>query len=316
MKQETLFKAIGEIDDAIIWEAKNPEVHRRAGRRFGWREGLIAAAVTVLCLATAWAVATGAGVRFVSVKEQKQAALTGAQDFGVDIVPGAHFSETSQQTVDEYLRDLTGSLAGELGMNGKCSWREAVGAATIEQAEDPAFLKWDHFLYAQAIPTLSAMGDLQDDFHPDLSYLERMLTPVDGTFVYAVDTRRPCGNADVLQEVHAAPGGDEEVFDIWAQGTYRTASGGVLTVGFDYLPTLRQGELMVSADSYAFKEQVTSADGTVFELFQVGSNVYGYLYLPHGSVSITGVGCTREEIRAQIQHLDLGDIPAVFSTGR
>lgn len=313
MKQEALLRAIGEIDEEMIWAAKKPT--ERRGMRRSVRVGLIAAAAAALCLATAWAVVSGAGVRLVDREDQERMALTGAEEMGVDIVPGAHFSDMDQQTVDEYLRDLTRGVAGEIKQNGRCTWREAVGAMTIEQAEDPDFIKWDHFLYAEAIPTFSAIGERQNDFHPDLSWLERTLTPVEGTFIYAVDTRRPRGSADPWEEVHAEPGGDEEVYDIWAQGTYRTASGGALTVSFDYLPTLRQSELMLSADSYDFREQVTSADGTAFELFGVGSNVYGYLYLPHGNVNLTGVGCTREEVRQQIEHMDLGDIPAVFSVG-
>lgn len=313
MKKEGLFRAIGEIDEEFIQEAKEPAA--RKGTRKSLRVCLIAAAAATLCLATVWAVASGAGVRFVDREDQRRMALTGGEELGVDIVPGAHFSDKDQQTVDEYLRDLTRGLAREIEMNGKCSWREAVGATTIEEAEDPDFIKWDHFLYAEAIPAFSAIGERQDDFHPDLTWLESSLTPVEGTFVYTVDTRRPCGSADPWEEVHAEPGGDEEVWLIWAQGTYRTASGGALTVGFGYLPTLRQSELMVSADSYELHEQATSADGTVFDLFQVGTNMYGYLYLPHGNVNFMGVGCTWEEMREQIEHMDLGDIPSVFSVG-
>jgi len=313
VKRETLFQAIGEIDEEFIREAKEPTGGRDARRSL--RVCLVAAAAAVLCLATVWAVASGAGVRLVNREDQERWALTGSEELGVDIVPGAYFSDMDQQTVDEHLRDLTRSIAGELKMNGKCTWREAVGAATIEEAEDPDFIKWDHFLYAEAMPALSTMGEWQDDFHPDLSYLESTLTPVEGTFVYAVDTRRPCGSEEPWGEVHAEPGGDEEVYNIWAQGTYRTASGGALTAGFTYLPTLRQSELMVSGDSYELHEQAASADGTVFELFQVGTNIYGYLYLPHGNVNLIGVGCTREEVLEQIEHLDLGDIPVVFTVG-
>ena len=303
MKQETLFRAIGEIDETMIREAADPTVRRSTGRR-GWRAGLIAAAAALLCLATAWAVAGSSGVRlFDSWEEMMSAPEDVAKGYTVrgDVTPA------KDVTAEQMIRDVIEAVRHVADWSNK---------AVLNDEEEPSLVT---FHYVDTPRSLTDAVALQDVFHPDLSYLERTLAPVEDTFCHARGTWRSPRSGDYTGMYHEAQQEDETLYEESVWGVYHTESGGVMWLSIGYLrqpdgdePT---HEKLIYSDSFDFREQATTADGSVMQFFGTGNLISGMLTLPYGEVELSCAGCTREEVLDQIEHLDLGDIPMVFTVG-
>ncbi len=144
-----------------------------------------------------------------------------------------------------------------------------------------------------------------------MSYLEASLTGVEESFLCL--TARGSGLVWAAgQEDNPEPRA-RELFQSEVRGCYRTDSGGCFQLSFIYRPAMPFGPTWFIGESITRQEVVRSADGTEFDVAQAGNWIIASAVFRYGEVVIYGVDTGWDEVADQIAHLDLGDVPAVFS---
>lgn len=310
MTNKQLLLALGGLDDATVAAAHEPKLR---GTRRPLQTALIAAAVAVLCLTVAWAGVNSYRARFASSKEEwweKFPATENCRSFyyGMDTLPACSADDETASHV-ETARDL-------IRRSGEC---DRTSGSFYRRTEDGrmedtgAGYDWDLVRRAYEMPSLSAMRQFQNDYHPDVRYLESTLEGVEGSFLYV--TERGDGRIWGAGQEDDPVLFTDQMFELQARGCYRTPSGGSFELMFDYYPILRWGPSWFVGETITLRDTVQSADGTTFDMAQAGDWIIADAIFQHGYVSIVSVGATVEEVTDQITHLDLGDVPAVFSVG-
>jgi len=315
MKREELLRAVGEIDEELIWGAKNVNrPHRRPLRAV-----LIAAAVAALCLTVVWGVSaaiTSYRARFVKTEEgywyseEKKLGMNPTY-FDVDVFydraedPAWRADSHAEAVADNgrYYAEMVGTR--DTYHYGDKLERTQSGEIVIVETTQR---HWDVVTDSGGgMAKLADMGQYEEYFHPDVNYLEATLTPVEGSLGYYSET-----GSCYMGGTEICP---EQLFRMSVTGDYRTPSNGVLSVIIDYMPAEGFGPTIYVGDRISRREVVKSTDDTQFDVLQVRDIVVAEAVFPYGHVLIYGLQCTWDEVVDQITHLDLGDVPAVFSTG-
>lgn len=312
MTSKQLLLALGELDDNTVSDAREP---MRRGIRRPLRTALIAAAAAVLCLSVAW------GVTTVINSQRARFVKTGDEFWQSDEVRNqlhpTYFdvNELPDWKAADYLKNAPMNAQHCADLAGQpTEWNAAFlkrETADDEGVEDGG-THWDLIMDGGGMPTFSAMGAYEESFHPDVSYLESTFTPIDGSFYYISET----GSGRIWDAEENIKYYPEQLFQLMVGGGYLAPSGGFYGIAFDYLPAMGIGPTIYVGDGIARREVVKSADGTEFDVIQIRDIVIAEAVFPYGHVFIHGIQCTWDEVVDQIAHLDLNDVPTVFSTGK
>lgn len=312
MTSKQLLLALGELDDNTVSDAREP---MRRGIRRPLRTALIAAAALILCVTAVWgAKATINSQRARFAKTREDAWQNGLEENMVCMFSDYHTDEFPKRTAEEWIANRAATTKEDLAWsgqqtscNGGLSYREKNG----ELVETGASYSWDLIAHAEAMPSLSAMGQYQDLYHPDVSYVESTLVPVEDSFIYWTES----GSGIVNTSEHDTEYKPEQLFSVQLSGCYRLPSGGAFELMFDYYPAMPVGSPWFIGDNIILRDIVKSADGTEFDLVQFDNWIIAHASFIHGDIIIYGIDATVDEVVDQITHLDLNDVPAVFSTG-
>lgn len=310
MKQEDLLRAVGEIDEELIWNAKKERKHHRRPLVVA----LVAAAAVILCLSTAWAGVIVYRAGFVKAEdgfhsEQRTPYGYISSNYYTEEMPkhtADEMAEISAKHGQEFM-EMSGQHTEE---NGGYVRRDKSG----ELVDTGAGYAWDLIFDANILPSMSAVGQYQDYYHPDVSYMESTLIPVEGSFVYFTENGSGSvwGPPEDGKQSETKP---EQLYRASVWGAYRTASNGTFVLMLDYQPAMPFGPAWFIGDNITLRDTVKSAGGTEFDLVQADNWLIAHATYLHGQIIIYGIDCTVDEVVEQITHLDLGDVPTVFNTG-
>ena len=313
MTDKQLLLALGELDDDVIAAAHEPlrkKLHRPL------RVALIAAAIAVVSLTVAWGAVAGYRAIFLKTEAEYWNSAERKNDLQPTYFNVDEFSNVIEQPgwrAEPHAEGMAGNgqfCADQVGQQYTYSVRDKL--AREEDGEivvvEPSNSNWYVTVNdGGGMPSLSAMEQYEPYFHPDVSYLESTLTSVDGSFCFYSET----GSCYTF-EAKTLP---DQLYRLFTIGGYRTASKGTFDITFDYMPAEGIGPTIYVGNSIARQEVIKSADGTEFDVFQVRDVIIAETVFPYGHVLIHGLQCTWDEVADQIAHLDLNDVPAVFSTG-
>ena len=308
MTSKQLLLALGELDDHTVAAAHEPM--RKVIRR-PLRAALIAAAVVALCLTVAWAAVTGYRARFAATREEWRDNFSGdGMHFVIDLDQAA--TEVNADDEVASLVEAAQELVDRSGASEQYSTSFQRRGEDGKLVETGAGQEWELTMLAERMPSLSSMKQYQRVYYLDVNYLESTLSPVEGTFL----CRCQRGDARIWSDWQKD---DPKVFtdqtyELQIRGAYRTASGGGFSLMLGYFPWRLWTETWYIG-TIPFRDAVKSADGTEFDVVQSGNTILADAIFRHGYVCIRAFDCTWDEVVDQITHLDLGNVPTVFSTG-
>lgn len=248
MKQEDLMKAMNGADDALIEEA-----HASVRKRRVLPKVLIAAAVAAALTVTAAAAGLLRVELFTDWKEAEERLNEGAD---VD----AHGTYG-------WYRDtapvFTGDEAENVGKEGAERAIEIMLKKDGLQSDETDGDTWNRYItfdggYYFAADDLTTLVKNDKGFCADFSYLDEVATPVDGTVCLYRETL-PISE-DPAEWLHQG----------YCNATYRMQDGGALWVNISVRDGNGGGVTAVYAESFAFDEEIKSADGISFRFFGTG----------------------------------------------
>lgn len=291
MKQEDLLNAMNGIPDELLHEAHQKAAQTK--KRSTLRKGLIAAAIAACLAITAFAIAPKF-VRLVNTWEEVEADMEQQlKQYG-----DAHGSDMSVIENEVW----SGEKAAEVEIDTIAKWIDRIDkdrryeilsdetdASTGARKLIYSTLGHPGALYTAENVTALLKHDAR--FDADFSYLEQIGTPVSGT---------------LLLEQYFRPYSSED--EPWSEvaslnGTYRTPSGGAITLGVGAYEDTVQRTTAVYSPSFAFEDTVTSADGVDFTIFGLPSGrIFAETFKGHVGMSFIAFACPREEVEDIISH--------------
>lgn len=314
MTSKQLLLALGELDEFTVAAAHEPV---RRGIRRPLRVALIAAAALILCLTAVWGATTAINsqrARFA--KTNQEAWQLDRGDYTGYIFSDYYPELFPEMTADAWIASRAPTTESTLAMSGQhihVSGSFYKRTESAQLVDTGAGYGWDLVHQAEAMPSLSAMGQYQDLYHPDVSYAESTLTPVENSFT--CETGTGSGFVWGPGQEHHPEIKPEQLYSVQLSGCYRLPSGGAFNLTFDYYPAMPVGPAWFIGDGIPLRDTVKSADGTEFDLVQFDNWIIAQAAFIHGQIIIYGIDATVDEVTEQITHLDLGDVPTVFSTG-
>jgi len=309
MTSKQLLLALGELDDSVVTAAREsvPKCSRRPIRAV-----LIAAAAAALCLTAVWGAVTGYRAHFSGSTDEFWREFPGTED-GISsqfFMDGLSEYDADAQTeiALENVRSLVDRSGQSFHFDGSFVKRGENGAMINTGSFD-----WTLVRNAEIMPFLGAMDKYQKYYHPDVSYLESSLTPVEESFLCLITKGKGLVWAEGQENnPEQLP---KQLFSVEARGCYYTDSGGCFQLAFHYCPAMPLGPAWFIGENITFPGNILSADGTEFDVAQMDNWIIASAAFHHGWVTIYGVDMTLEEVADQIVHLNLGDVPSVFSSG-
>ena len=249
MKQEDLMKAMNGADDALIEEA-----HASVRKRRVLPKVLIAAAVAAALTVTA-AAAGLFGVRlFTNGQEARQAMDEQADEYGY----GTMWQRDSALV---FTREEAVKAANEVA-------ERAIEIRLCKDGlrdDESGGATWNRHMtfdggYYYSADDLTTLMKNDAAFCADFSYLDEVATPVEGAVYLSRETIPMCPN----------PAEDEWHRQAFCNAVYLTEDGGALWVSISAHEGKGVGLDSVYAESFAFDEEIKSADGISFRFFGTG----------------------------------------------
>lgn len=249
MKQEDLMKAMNGADDALIEEA-----HASVRKRRILPKVLIAAAVAAALTVTA-AAAGLFGVRlFTNGQEARQAMDEQADEYGYGTM-------WQRDSAPVFTREEAVKAANEVA-------ERAIEIRLCKDGlrdDESGGATWNRHMtfdggYYYSADDLTTLVKNDAAFCADFSYLDEVATPVEGAVYLSRETIPMCPN----------PAEDEWHRQAFCTAIYLTADGGALWVSISAHEGKGVGLDSVYAKSFAFDEEIKSADGISFRFFGTG----------------------------------------------
>lgn len=249
MKQEDLMKAMNGADDALIEEA-----HASVRKRRVLPKVLIAAAVAAALTVTA-AAAGLFGVRlFTNGQEARQAMDEQADEYGYGTM-------WQRDSAPVFTREEAVKAANEVA-------ERAIEIRLCKDGlrdDESGGATWNRHMtfdggYYYSADDLTTLMKNDAAFCADFSYLDEVATPVEGAVYLSRETIPMCPN----------PAEDEWHRQAFCTAIYLTADGGALWVSISAHEGKGVGLDSVYAKSFAFDEEIKSADGISFRFFGTG----------------------------------------------
>lgn len=249
MKQEDLMKAMNGADDALLEDAHVPTRKRRI-----LPEVLIAAAVAAALTVTA-AAAGLFGVRlFTNGQEARQAMDEQADEYGYGTM-------WQRDSAPVFTREEAVKAANEVA-------ERAIEIRLCKDGlrdDESGGATWNRHMtfdggYYYSADDLTTLVKNDAAFCADFSYLDEVATPVEGAVYLSRETIPMCPN----------PAEDEWHRQAFCTAIYLTADGGALWVSISAHEGKGVGLDSVYAESFAFDEEIKSADGISFRFFGTG----------------------------------------------
>ena len=249
MKQEDLMKAMNGADDALIEEA-----HASVRKRRVLPKVLIAAAVAAALTVTA-AAAGLFGVRlFTNGQEARQAMDEQADEYGYGTM-------WQRDSAPVFTREEAVKAANEVAERAI----EIMLCKDGLRDDESGGATWNRCMifdggYYYSADDLTTLMKNDAAFCADFSYLDEVATPVEGAVYLSRETIPMCPN----------PAEDEWHRQAFCTAIYLTADGGALWVSISAHEGKGVGLDSVYAKSFAFDEEIKSADGISFRFFGTG----------------------------------------------
>lgn len=249
MKQEDLMKAMNGADDALIEEA-----HASVRKRRVLPKVLIAAAVAAALTVTA-AAAGLFGVRlFTNGQEARQAMDEQADEYGYGTM-------WQRDSAPVFTREEAVKAANEVAERAI----EIMLCKDGLRDDESGGATWNRHMtfdggYYYSADDLTTLMKNDAAFCADFSYLDEVATPVEGAVYLSRETIPMCPN----------PAEDEWHRQAFCDAVYLTEDGGALWVGISAHEGKGVGLDAVYAESFAFDEEIKSADGISFRFFGTG----------------------------------------------
>lgn len=249
MKQEDLMKAMNGADDALIEEA-----HASVRKRRILPKVLIAAAVAAALTVTA-AAAGLFGVRlFTNGQEARQAMDEQADEYGYGTM-------WQRDSAPVFTREEAVKAANEVA-------ERAIEIRLCKDGlrdDESGGATWNRHMtfdggYYYSADDLTTLMKNDAAFCADFSYLDEVATPVEGAVYLSRETIPMCPN----------PAEDEWHRQAFCNAVYLTEDGGALWVSISAHEGKGVGLDSVYAESFAFDEEIKSADGISFRFFGTG----------------------------------------------
>ncbi len=249
MKQEDLMKAMNGADDALIEEA-----HASVRKRRILPKVLIAAAVAAALTVTA-AAAGLFGVRlFTNGQEARQAMDEQADEYGYGTM-------WQRDSAPVFTREEAVKAANEVA-------ERAIEIRLCKDGlrdDESGGATWNRHMtfdggYYYSADDLTTLVKNDAAFCADFSYLDEVATPVEGAVYLSRETIPMCPN----------PAEDEWHRQAFCNAVYLTEDGGALWVSISAHEGKGVGLDSVYAESFAFDEEIKSADGISFRFFGTG----------------------------------------------
>ena len=249
MKQEDLMKAMNGADDALIEEA-----HASVRKRRVLPKVLIAAAVAAALTVTA-AAAGLFGVRlFTNGQEARQAMDEQADEYGYGTM-------WQRDSAPVFTREEAVKAANEVA-------ERAIEIRLCKDGlrdDESGGATWNRHMtfdggYYYSADDLTTLMKNDAAFCADFSYLDEVATPVEGAVYLSRETIPMCPN----------PAEDEWHRQAFCNAVYLTEDGGALWVSISAHEGKGVGLDSVYAESFAFDEEIKSADGISFRFFGTG----------------------------------------------
>lgn len=249
MKQEDLMKAMNGADDALIEEA-----HASVRKRRILPKVLIAAAVAAALTVTA-AAAGLFGVRlFTNGQEARQAMDEQADEYGYGTM-------WQRDSAPVFTREEAVKAANEVAERAI----EIMLCKDGLRDDESGGATWNRHMtfdggYYYSADDLTTLVKNDAAFCADFSYLDEVATPVEGAVYLSRETIPMCPN----------PAEDEWHRQAFCTAIYLTEDGGALWVSISAHEGKGVGLDAVYAESFAFDEEIKSADGISFRFFGTG----------------------------------------------
>lgn len=249
MKQEDLMKAMNGADDALIEEA-----HASVRKRRILPKVLIAAAVAAALTVTA-AAAGLFGVRlFTNGQEARQAMDEQADEYGYGTM-------WQRDSAPVFTREEAVKAANEVAERAI----EIMLCKDGLRDDESGGATWNRHMtfdggYYYSADDLTTLMKNDAAFCADFSYLDEVATPVEGAVYLSRETIPMCPN----------PAEDEWHRQAFCKAVYLTEDGGALWVSISAHEGKGVGLDSVYAKSFAFDEEIKSADGISFRFFGTG----------------------------------------------
>lgn len=249
MKQEDLMKAMNGADDALIEEA-----HASVRKRRVLPKVLIAAAVAAALTVTA-AAAGLFGVRlFTNGQEARQAMDEQADEYGYGTM-------WQRDSAPVFTREEAVKAANEVA-------ERAIEIRLCKDGlrdDESGGATWNRHMtfdggYYYSADDLTTLMKNDAAFCADFSYLDEVATPVEGAVYLSRETIPMCPN----------PAEDEWHRQAFCNAVYLTEDGDALWVSISAHEGKGVGLDSVYAESFAFDEEIKSADGISFRFFGTG----------------------------------------------
>lgn len=249
MKQEDLMKAMNGADDALLEDAHVPTRKRRVLPKV-----LIAAAVAAALTVTA-AAAGLFGVRlFTNGQEARQAMNEQADEYGYGTM-------WQRDSAPVFTREEAVKAANEVAERAI----EIMLCKDGLRDDESGGATWNRHMtfdggYYYSADDLTTLVKNDAAFCADFSYLDEVATPVEGAVYLSRETIPMCPN----------PAEDEWHRQAFCNAVYLTEDGGALWVSISAHEGKGVGLDSVYAESFAFDEEIKSADGIQFRFFGTG----------------------------------------------
>ena len=249
MKQEDLLNAMNAVDDAFLEDAHAPVRKRRILPK------VLAAAAAAAVLTITVAAAGFIGVRlFTNGQEARQAMDEQADEYGYGTM--WHRDSAPVFTREEAVKaaNEVAERAIEIMLCKDGLRDDESGGATWNR-----HMTFDGGYYYSADDLTTLMKN-DAAFCADFSYLDEVATPVEGAVYLSRETIPMCPN----------PAEDEWHRQAFCNAVYLTEDGGALWVSISAHEGKGVGLDSVYAESFAFDEEIKSADGISFRFFGTG----------------------------------------------
>lgn len=249
MKQEDLLNAMNAVDDAFLEDAHAPVRKRRILPKV-----LIAAAIAAALTVTA-AAAGLFGVRlFTNGQEARQAMDEQADEYGYGTM-------WQRDSAPVFTREEAVKAANEVAERAI----EIMLCKDGLRDDESGGATWNRHMtfdggYYYSADDLTTLVKNDAAFCADFSYLDEVATPVEGAVYLSRETIPMCPN----------PAEDEWHRQAFCTAIYLTADGGALWVSISAHEGKGVGLDSVYAKSFAFDEEIKSADGISFRFFGTG----------------------------------------------
>ena len=249
MKQEDLMKAMNGADDALIEEA-----HASVRKRRILPKVLIAAAVAAALTVTVAAVGFFGARLFTDATEAEKSMQQQAEEFG----QGAMWERDTAPTFSREEAEKAGKQVAKRAI-------EILSRKDGFQNDESGGATWNRHMtfdggYYYSADDLTTLVKNDAAFCADFSYLDEVATPVEGTVYLYRDTI----------PITADPAEEEWHRQAFCNATYLAEDGGVLELNISVHEGKGVGLDAVYAESFAFDEEIKSADGISFRFFGTG----------------------------------------------